>query len=576
MKKIFKFLNVFVFTFLIIITSLSVNAKNIKITIDDIKVSDKSSNTTVSNTSFSDDTLTSDINFSDVGDYVIFDVDLKNISDEDYEIIDITDNNSISNIEISYDYTKEFSKKDSKKIKVKVLYKEKVVNRDSLSIDDLVLTLTLKANDGTNLRFRINNPNTGDNILHYLVLLIISITGIGFLIISLKKKNKSNSKIASLVLLFVLIAMPFCIFAVEKININIKIRGIVLESEYLPYEVSFNTNGGNNIDSRTITYGQAIGELPEGEKNGYTFNGWKDKDGNQVTEETIVTKNLELVGDFTPIEYSISYDLKGGSVSGNPTKYTIEDEVTLKNPTRRGYTFAGWTGSNGETLLTRVTLLNETGNKSYTANWSTNDDTPYKVIHKYRKLDNTFEENIENLTGATDTVVEAPRSPRVGFVTPDAQNVLITATDDIPTVTYIYERVQCTLTVNDDVDTTFTNDNYPYGTEITLTAKDKTNFEFTSWSNGGTTKTITFTITENTNIYPNYTRVKYKVIFEANEGTITETERNVNVGSAIGDLPVVTPPEGKELENWYDNASGGNVVTSSYQVNSDLTVYART
>ena len=49
-------------------------------------------------------------------------------------------------------------------------------------------------------------------------------------------------------------------------------------------------------------------------------------------------------------EYSISYTLNGGTVSGtNPTSFNVEtDPFTLKltNPTKTGYTFKGWSNSN--------------------------------------------------------------------------------------------------------------------------------------------------------------------------------------------------------------------------------------
>jgi uncharacterized repeat protein (TIGR02543 family) len=77
--------------------------------------------------------------------------------------------------------------------------------------------------------------------------------------------------------------------------------------------------------------------------------------------------------------YSISYTLNGGSVSGQPTTYDYYTSRTLPAPTRDGYTFAGWTGSNGTTAQKAVTIpTGQTGNKSYTANWTANT---YKVTY---------------------------------------------------------------------------------------------------------------------------------------------------------------------------------------------------
>lgn len=69
--------------------------------------------------------------------------------------------------------------------------------------------------------------------------------------------------------------------------------------------------------------------------------------------------------------YTITYNLKGGSVSGNPTTYTVETNTfTLKKPTKSGQTFLGWTGSNGTSLQKTVKInKGSTGNKTYTADW---------------------------------------------------------------------------------------------------------------------------------------------------------------------------------------------------------------
>jgi uncharacterized repeat protein (TIGR02543 family) len=84
-----------------------------------------------------------------------------------------------------------------------------------------------------------------------------------------------------------------------------------------------------------------------------------------------------VTAQWTPTNYTISYTLNSGSVSGNPTSYNIETaSFTLNNPTRTVHTFEGWTGSNGTTKQTTVTIpKGSTGNKSYTANWKVNTYT---------------------------------------------------------------------------------------------------------------------------------------------------------------------------------------------------------
>ena len=76
---------------------------------------------------------------------------------------------------------------------------------------------------------------------------------------------------------------------------------------------------------------------------------------------------------IAPIQYNIGYNLAGGSVATeNPTTYTIEsDAITLNNPTKDGYTFAGWTGTDLGAATTSVTIAHgSTGDRSYTATWN--------------------------------------------------------------------------------------------------------------------------------------------------------------------------------------------------------------
>ena len=71
--------------------------------------------------------------------------------------------------------------------------------------------------------------------------------------------------------------------------------------------------------------------------------------------------------------YSISYKLNDGSVAcANPTKYSNKsDEITLINPTREHFDFAGWTGTDLSTPTITVTIpQGSTGNRSYTATWT--------------------------------------------------------------------------------------------------------------------------------------------------------------------------------------------------------------
>lgn len=76
--------------------------------------------------------------------------------------------------------------------------------------------------------------------------------------------------------------------------------------------------------------------------------------------------------DYTEY-YAISYDYDGGTAN-NPISYSVtQDDFMLTAPTKEGYTFTGWTGSNGDTPQKDVTIKKGTAkNLNFKANWKVN------------------------------------------------------------------------------------------------------------------------------------------------------------------------------------------------------------
>ena len=113
---------------------------------------------------------------------------------------------------------------------------------------------------------------------------------------------------------------------------------------------------------------------PDG-NNGSYFK-WLGSDGNLYAPGEIVPEVVTtLTAQWTVNQYTITYNLAGGTAEGNPDTYTIETRTfTLKNPTKSGYTFTGWsgTGLDGENNMTVIIPTGSTGNRIYTAHWRYN------------------------------------------------------------------------------------------------------------------------------------------------------------------------------------------------------------
>ena len=319
---------------------------------------------------------------------------------------------------------------------------------------------------------------------------------------------------------------------------KLKFTDLVVKGEFETYNIVIDYANGQDSEVRKITYGEKIGSLDIPEKIGYTFEKWVDESGKEVTKDTKITGPLNILAKYKINEYKISYELDGGKTT-NPTTYTVEDEIVLNNPTRKGYTFSGWTGSNNDELQTRVTI-NEgtTGDLIFKANYSANTDTVYKVIHKYQNLDlETYTYVVEELNGATDTTVEPALLVKAGFDNPGLQELVIDGEGD-SSVTYVYNRSRYTFNISDRtyVDSTSTNDgSYPYETEITLKAKNRSGYDF-NWSDGNTDYERVIKIDNNLEITPVYTArtdTEYQVIHKKMnlDGTYTVADTENKIGT---------------------------------------------
>ena len=144
------------------------------------------------------------------------------------------------------------------------------------------------------------------------------------------------------------------------------------------YTITFDTAGGSAIAPITQDYGTAITAPAAPIRTGYTFAGWSP-----ALPAAMPAENMTVTAQWRVNRYTITYDLDRGTADDNPTGYTVETETfTLKNPTRPGYIFSGWsgTGLTGEDNLTVTIPKGSTGNRSYTAHWRYNGGYRYYTI----------------------------------------------------------------------------------------------------------------------------------------------------------------------------------------------------
>lgn len=136
------------------------------------------------------------------------------------------------------------------------------------------------------------------------------------------------------------------------------------------YTMTFKLNNGKPNVVKTLDFGSELKAPENVEKTGYVLTGWDPE-----LPATVPSGNMTFEAVWAPEVYAITYNLAGGQLAEgdtNPDTYTIEsDAITLKNPTREGYTFAGWTGTGIEGSSMEVTIAKGSmGARTYTATWT--------------------------------------------------------------------------------------------------------------------------------------------------------------------------------------------------------------
>ena len=250
----------------------------------------------------------------------------------------------------------------------------------------------------------------------------------------------------------------------------------------------------NQTGNLTLPSDKNVFTITSGSGDAYTGS-WSlyDKKGTFHISANSNTNNWYC--HFLP-HHVLHYDANSGS--GAPADQTIavnaspcQLTVSTTEPTRTGYTFAGWNesssaaakdddwdGGDTHTMSADVTLY---------AVWTANTNTPYTVKHYKQKLDGTYDstpDDTDNLTGTTATSVTPDRKSYEGFTAPSGQTVTILA-DGSRVVEYQYTRNSYTLTWTtdgDDLTGSYTTGSTKYGASITApNTPTKTGYTFAGW-----------------------------------------------------------------------------------------------
>ena len=136
------------------------------------------------------------------------------------------------------------------------------------------------------------------------------------------------------------------------------------------YTITFDTDGGSEIDPITQDYASAITAPENPAKTGYTFKAWDKEIPANMPAENITIKAIWQIN-----QYTVTFDSNGGTEVAPITQDYASGITAPTAPTRVGYEFAGWDKEIPATMPAEDLTL--------TAQW-----TAKKFIYKFTKKDN--------------------------------------------------------------------------------------------------------------------------------------------------------------------------------------------
>lgn len=128
------------------------------------------------------------------------------------------------------------------------------------------------------------------------------------------------------------------------------------------YTVTFQSEGGSEVASQ-IRANTPAARPADPTKEGYTFIGWYNGES-EWDFETPVTADLTLTAKWQINRYTITFDTAGGSEVPSITQDYGTAITAPANPTKTGYTFAGWDKTIPSTM--------PAGDMAITARWTEN------------------------------------------------------------------------------------------------------------------------------------------------------------------------------------------------------------
>ncbi len=382
--------------------------------------------------------------------------------------------------------------------------------------------------------------------------------------------------------------------------------------EALPYSATFNLNGGNiGGDTSDIVKEYNVNKIfqfPQGvRKDYYNFDGnfsvfstdpggssWEINDN--VTYDMGTSSeignygNVTFIANFTPIQYTVTYNSNGGSsVDDEDLKtYNYESTHTLPAVTRTGYSFVGWlpeissgAWSGAKTYAPGTSFNKMHGNVTLVAQWEsatyslkldldTTESIPGGITEYNYAYKDALILNNPAKTGyvfAGWKVKSAPDAGTTWVVGEEFKEGISSGKVTIPanrmgsvTLEPMWDTDTYTITFNANGGNGVPAKDYNIEENISLPSTTKKGYTFTGWSvspnsnEGNWTKEVYTTAETLTGMYgdvtlvANWEKTNYVITLDANDGIVSSGVLSYDFEKEVA-LPVPTRT-GYTFDGW--------------------------
>ena len=229
------------------------------------------------------------------------------------------------------------------------------------------------------------------------------------------------------------------------------------------YTFSFDSDGGSDVAAITQNYGTKIESPTAPTKTGYTFAGWVP-----AIPETVPAENKSFKAQWTINQYTLTFDADNGTEATVITQDYGTKFDTPADPTREGYTFAGWDMDIPETIPAE--------DMRFTAKWIANQYT--------LTFDSDGGSDVAAITQDYGTKIETPAAPtKTGYTFAGWDNEI---PETMPAESMSFKAQwtinQYTLTFNADNGTENVEITQDYGTKFDTPADPtREGYTFAGW-----------------------------------------------------------------------------------------------